>query len=78
MKQEVVVDSDEATLTPEMADAWAKVFLNVVTRLEEAPMTSVVANPQVVEPRMNARVEDCTFSCKQSSLETGPIRLVIG
>jgi hypothetical protein len=41
-------------------------------------MTSVVANPQVVEPRMNARVEDCTFSCKQSSLETGPIRLVIG
>lgn len=34
MNQDETVEIDETTLTPEMADAWAKVFLDVVVRVD--------------------------------------------
>ncbi len=40
MKQDEVVEADEATLTPEMADAWAKVFLSMSDRFSSEPSTS--------------------------------------
>lgn len=40
MKQDEVVETDEVTLTPEMAEAWAKVYLRISGRFTSEPFTS--------------------------------------